>query len=117
MPVIKISFTDEAYAKLTAAAKAENVTVQDLIRSKVLEEEMLFSVSDAVGRALKKFNIGDTFTVPALYGEDWASMRKGVAGMFGKQFNKYVADNYADKIQDTGEKLAGRHQIYKLISK
>ena len=117
MPVIKISLTDEAYAKLTAAAQAEGITVQDLIRSKVLEEEVLFSVSNAVERALKKFNVGDTFTLPTLYGEDWASMRKGVAGMFGKQFNEYVREYCADKIQDTDAKLAGRHQIYKLISK
>ena len=118
MPVVKLSLTDAAYNKLKADAAAQGVTMQDLIRSRALEDEgMIFTATDAVERAKTKFNVGDVFTVPEIYGDEWASMDFRKAGTFGKSFNQYVNNHCVNTIQDLGKKSNSNHQLYKLVSK
>ena len=117
MPVIKISLTDEAYQELTNMAQAEGISIQDLIRNKVFgESTTLFTPADAVKRVYAKYKVGDRFTIPELYGEDWATMKRGVAGVFGKQFYNYVLDNYKGKIDFVGMVNRNRHAQYEVKS-
>ena len=118
MPVIKISFSDQAYEKISAMANAEGISIQDLIRTKVLgDDTTMFIPADAVERALAKYDVGDLFTIPELYGDDWAVMKRGVAGVFGKQFYNYVADTCPEKIMFVGMTNRNRHAQYKVVSK
>ena len=117
MPVIKISLTDEAYAKMNDMAKVSGISIQDLIRSKVLgEDTSIFTPEDAVQRVFAKYNVGDLFTLPELYGTEWASMSRGVAGVFGKQFFNYVADTCPNKIMFVKKVNNDRHAQYQVLS-
>ena len=118
MPVIKISVNDQTYEKLSNMAKADGISIQDLIRNKVLgDDTSMFTPADAVDRALAKYAVGDLFTIPELYGDDWAVMKRGVAGVFGKQFYNYVADTCPEKIMFVGMTNRNRHAQYKVVSK
>ncbi len=118
MPVIKISVSDQAYEKLSNMAKKDGISIQDLIRNKVLgDETTIFTPADAVNRALVKYDVGDCFTIPELYAEEWAVMKRGVAGVFGKQFNIYVEENCPEKIMLVGKTNYDRHAQYKVVSK
>lgn len=116
MPVIKISLTDAQYEALNTMAGSMGISIQDLIRTKVLgEEQMEFTPADAVQRVFAKYQVGDLFTIPELYGEEWSVMRRGVAGVFGKQFFHYVADTCPEKIMCIDR--TGRHALYKVVAK
>ena len=118
MPVIKISVSDQAYEKLSNMAKKDGISIQDLIRNKVLgDDTTLFTPADAVERALAKYDVGDCFTITELYAEEWAVMKRGVAGVFGKQFNTYVEENCPEKIMLVGKTNYDRHAQYKVVSK
>lgn len=118
MPTVRITFNEETYQKVCDMAKEEGISVQDLIRNKVLgEETTIFTPAKAVERVFEKYNIGDTFTIPELYGEDWATMRRGVAGVFGKQFYNYVANECPEKIKFDKMVNSYRHAQYIVLSK
>ena len=118
MPVIKISVNDQTYAKLSDMAKEEGVSIQDLIRNTVLGTDVsMFTPADAVDRVFAKYNVGDLFTIPELYGDEWAVMKRGTAGVFGKQFFNYVADACPEKIMFVGMTNHGRHAQYKVVAK
>ena len=118
MPIIKLSVNDQVYEKLSNMAKAEGVSIQDLLRSKALgDEDTMFTPADAVQRVFAKYNVGDLFTIPELYGEEWAAMKRGVAGVFGKQFFTYVTETCPEKIMFVGMTNRNRHAQYKVVSK
>lgn len=118
MPIIKISVDEQTYALLSSMAKEKGVSIQDLIRNKMLGQQTTeFIPATAVQRVFLKYNIGDLFTIPELFGEEWLVMKRGFAGVFGKQFFNYVAENFSDKIQFVGMTNRGRHAQYKVISK
>ena len=118
MPTVRITFSEETYQKVCDMAKEEGISVQDLIRNKVLgEETSIFTPANAVERVFAKYQVGDTFTIPELYGEDWATMRRGIAGVFGKQFYNYVMDVYPEKIKFDKMVNSNRHAQYIVISK
>ena len=118
MPVIKISVSDETYQKLSDMAKEEGISIQDLIRNRVLgEETTVFTPADAVKRVFAEYDVDDLFTLPELYGDEWSVMKRGIAGVFGKQFFHYVADTCPEKIMFVGMTNRGRHAQYKVVSK
>jgi hypothetical protein len=118
MPVIKISLSDSSYQQLAEMAKEEGVSVQDVIRNKVFGEQLpQFTPAEAVERALKQYEVGDRFTIPELYGDEWAEMKRGVAGVFGKQFYHFVSDHCLETIRFVGMTNRGRHAQYEIVSK
>ena len=114
MPVLKISLSEEYHDKLVSEADNLGVSVQDPIRSKLFNEPCDFVPKDAVQKALSKYSSGDTFTLPQLYGDEW-SLKRGFAGVFGKQFFNYVNNHCSDKITFVGMTDYGRHAQYKII--
>lgn len=114
MPVVKISLNDEYYEKLSSLAKEDGISMQDYIRNKVFGDTVVYTPADAVEKALVKFKPGDLFTVPMIYGEDW-NIKRGMAGVFGKQFFNYVEDNCSDKIKFVGMTNYGRHAQYQML--
>ena len=113
MPVVKISFSDERHQKLVELAKEQGISVQDYIRNQLFGDHAAFTPAEAVDKALQKYGSGDLFTLPELYGEEW-TIRRGFAGVFGKQFFNYVADNCADQIEFVGMTNNNRHAQYRI---
>ena len=113
MPVVKISLNDEYYDKLNSMAKEQGISIQDYIRNQIFGDTVAFTPAEAVDKALKKYKSGDLFTLPELYGEKW-TIKRGSAGVFGKQFYNFVLDNYMDKIEFVGMTNYGRHAQYKI---
>jgi len=100
--IIKVTLDDESYQKLTAEATEEGISLQDLIRIRLLGEDMaMFTPAEAERRAIAKYAPGEGFSLPNLYtGEEWAKLGRGAAGIFGRQFNKYIeGDNSMQKIE------------------
>ena len=116
MPVVKISFTEEEYQELEALAIGEKMTVQDLIRYKLLEKKppSIFTPEEAVRRALIKFTTKDEpFTVPDIYGEEWEKLNPRMTGVFGKRFFNHIKTT--DVIEFVGMSQDNRRATYKIV--
>jgi len=118
MPVIKISLNDDYYEKIINLAKEEGISVQDYIRNKVFEETSIYTPAYAVKLALENLDVNDVFTLPSLYSEykEW-NIKRGVAGVFGKQFFNYVEEEYQGIIEFNGMADYNRHASYKILKK
>lgn len=96
MPVVKLTLSDAYYEKLSAMAKTKNKSIQDFIRDTIFEENTIFTPEEAVKRAHDgRFSDGHNFSLPDVYGDDW-TIKRGIAGVFGKKFFNYVVDNDVD---------------------
>ncbi len=94
MPVVKLTLSDAYYEKLIAMAKTKSI--QDFIRDTIFEENTIFTPEEAVKRAHDgRFSDGHNFSLPDVYGDDW-TIKRGIAGVFGKKFFNYVVDNDVD---------------------
>ena len=62
------------------------MTIQDYIR-KTLFPDYYNTITplEAVNKALEKYEEGERFTVPEIFGEDW-NLPNGVAGQFERSF-------------------------------
>ena len=114
MPTVKFSLNDEYFEKLEEMAKEEGITIQDYIRNRLFNVTTIFTPVEAVNRALKKYSSGETFTLPELYGDDW-TIERGVAGVFGKQFFKFVETECSEKIKFDKMVNSGRRAQYKIV--
>lgn len=112
--VIKISVSDENYEALLLRANGDSL--QDYIRSVLFPEQLAITPLDAVKRALAKYNPGDSFSVPEIYGEDW-NLPNGVAGQFGRKFYSLVSDEFNDTIKFTGNYNDKNQAVYVMLSK
>lgn len=97
MPVIKLSLTEEELKELQNLLAADEATkkmsVQDYIRFRLLGKSNppIFTPEEAFRRAFEKFSPEDKpFTLPDIYGEDWASLNPRMTGVFGKKFFNYL---------------------------
>lgn len=94
MPVtIRISFNETDFQHLSQKAIKQNMSVQDFIRQAVCEEtnESIFTPEEAVKRALKKKKENETFYLSDLYdAQEWCTLSRGDAGVFGRRFYTYV---------------------------
>ncbi len=111
---IKFTVSDENYTDLCARASRESLSIQDYIRMQLFPGQIAFTPLDAVNRALAKYEKGDTFSVPELYGDEW-DLPNGMAGQFGKKFYKLVTSTYGSQIRFTGTFNAKKHAIYEFI--
>lgn len=114
MAVYKFSLDEEYSQKLDNMAREAGVSVQDFIRSKLFSLTTSFTPVEAVDRALQKYQKGEQFTLPQIYDEDW-TIKRGVAGTFGKAFFNYVAEECSDKIRFVGMTNHGRHAQYEIV--
>ena len=111
--IYRFALDKELAAQLEADAKEAALTLQDYIRWRIFPDAPvnIFSPQEAVRRAREKYQKGDTFTLPDLYGEDWA-LSKGIAGAFGKYFNEYIAEHFPDTFSCD---RSGRNVRYTLL--
>ena len=114
MAVYKFSLNEEYSQKLEAMAREDGVSVQDCIRNRLFDLKTIYTPAEAVRRAMAKYKKGDKFTIPELYGDDW-NMQRGAAGVFGKQFYNYVADECLDKIRFVEMVNYDRHAQYEML--
>ena len=115
MPLIKLSLTDEEFEELQKLADVEKMSIQDLIRYKLLlkKNPAIFVPEEAVARALEKFTTDDEpFTLPDIYGEAWSNLNPHMTGVFGKRFFNYLKT--IDSIEYAGMTLDGRRATYRI---
>lgn len=118
MPIVKISLNDTYYQKLEDMAAEAGISIQDVIRNKVFDEEPpQFTPRDAVARIFEQYAPGDRFTLPEVYGDDWVGMKRGVSGVFGRQFFRFVEQEHPAHIRFVGMTDRNRHAQYELIAK
>lgn len=111
MPHIKFSVSEEAYVKLTNEAKKRGITLQDYIRSKVFDDESIFTPAEAVNRAKNKFSNDDVFSLPDIYGNEW-NVQRGAAGVIGRNFYNFVEEHPEHGITYVG--IRNRRAVYKI---
>ena len=115
MPLIKLSLTDEEFEELQKLADVEKMSIQDLIRYKLLlkKNPAIFVPEEAVARALEKFTTDDEpFTMPDIYGEAWSNLNPRMTGVFGKRFFNYLKT--IDSIEYAGMTPDGRRATYRI---
>lgn len=116
MPIVKLSLTDDEYFDLQNLADEEKMSIQDLIRYKLLSKKnpSIFVPEEAVKRALEKFKKEDApFTLPDIYGDEWSNLNPRMTGVFGKRFFNYLKT--IDLIEYVGMTPDRRRATYKII--
>lgn len=113
MPVIKFSVSEEHYHQLEELAKEQGVTIQDIVRKRVFNEDTIYTPAEAVRRALENYTKGDRFTIPDLF-PTW-NLKRGAAGIFGRQCFNYIKEEYKDKIVYVGTNKQKRQAEYEII--
>ena len=111
MPTIKFSLNDACYNKLETAAEDKGMTIQDYIRYKLFDLNTIYTVEEAVRRVQTGDFKGQTFVLPDLYPDAW-SLERGMAGVFGKNFNHYISEHPELGIKDCGYDKKTRREMY-----
>ena len=110
---IKFTLSDENYKELVE--RAGNQSIQDYIRSVLFPDQTNpITPEIAISKALSKYNKGDTFSVPEIFGDEW-TLTNGSAGVFGRRFCKLVESEYSDKIRFTETFNRKGHAIYEIV--
>ena len=109
---VKFTVSDENYKELLE--RAGDSTLQDYLRSVLFPGQITITPLDAVQRALQKYQKGDLFSVPEIYGEEW-NLPNGMAGQFGKRFYQLVTEEYQTKIRFTGNFNKKKHAVYEVL--
>lgn len=113
--IIKFNVTETEHATIKEAADKEGLSISDYCRMKLGILDRKFSAAYAMELA-KKLPSGKVFSVPDLYGNDWALVPNGVAGVIGRAFFK-LADatpeiEYIDMLDATNSKTPRKHAFY-----
>ena len=99
--VIKLTVSDENYDILISRAGSDSI--QDYIRAVLFPDQISFTPLDAINRALSKYKVGDTFSVPEIYDKTHLDhLPRGVSGQLGRGFSKLVENDYSNRIEFTG---------------
>lgn len=114
MATVRFTVSDEYYQRLEREAMEEGCSIQDFIRMKLFEEPTIYTAAEAVRRAFKKYQPGDTFTLPDLYEGEW-NLTQGYAGAFGKKFYAYVERECGGKIKFNGMTDCDRRAQYVML--
>lgn len=120
MPVLKLSLSDDEIEKLQMIMESDaftaQMTIQDFIRFKLLGQTNapapIFTPEEAVRRAWEKFTPEQVFTLPDIYGEEWALLNPRMTGVFGKRFFKHVES--IDSVEFIGMVDRGRRASYRI---
>lgn len=119
--VVRFALEDSKYDELIVAAEKAGKSVQDYVRGVLFPDEPIYSfdAAQAVSVALKKYNKGETFTLPDLYSQsEWEMLtcQTGTAGAHGKRFNKYIEEHCIGQIEMLEEiDKATRRAVYKIL--
>lgn len=115
MPTIKISFPESDYNEVCQLAELENLSVQNYIRFKLLGKKppQAFTVEEATKRAIQQYAIHEEFTLPDIYGDQWAELEPRMTGMFGKKFYENVEN--VREIEFIGMTANGRRANYRIV--
>lgn len=113
--IVKLTFTDDEYEKMVA--KAEGMSIQDLIRKTFLSDGETYSYTceEAEKLAIEKKKRGELpskFSLPDIYGESWGQKR-GFAGVMGRRWYKYITSKKDTPIVFAGTGKYGRTALYK----
>ena len=111
MPTVKFSLNDEYFEKLEKAAVDKGMTVQDYIRYKLFDLNTIFTVEEAIRRVQAGDYKGKTFSLPDLYGNSW-TLERGMAGVFGKNFYRYISEHIELGIRAQGYDKKIRRELY-----
>lgn len=86
---VKVYLSEEEYKQVKEEAVAVGMSLSAYVRKKIgFDGENSFSAEQAMQIALKKFKIGEEFSVPDIFEETWLNIRPGYAGVIGKAFHK-----------------------------
>ena len=89
----KLLLSKEENEELEEKAKKDGLDKTAYIKKRLglkASEKNIFTVEYAVNLAKTKWPKGVPFTLYELYGDDWASIKNGVAGVLGRNFYTYV---------------------------
>lgn len=109
---IKVTISDDNYEDLVQRAGANSI--QDYIRSVLFPDQITITPLDAVQKALQKYQKGELFSVPEIYGEHW-NLPNGMAGQFGLKFFNLVTEEYQTKIRFTDNYNSKKHAVYEIL--
>ena len=118
MATIRFDLNEHYNTLLQENAKNMNMSIQDYIRHKLFDIQTIFTVAEAIkriqnGNFSNPVKYPDGFTLPDVYGNDW-TIQHGAAGVFGKEFYKYINDNPSLGITFINMGKNGRLAHYKL---
>ncbi|WP_297959389.1 DUF1413 domain-containing protein [uncultured Ruminococcus sp.] len=99
--IVKFSLSDESYELLCGRAEEKRLSLQDYIRMELFPDAVKLTPLDAIKEALKKYNAGESFTVPEILGDRW-DLPNGEAGQFGKKFFQLVESEYSSELEFAG---------------
>lgn len=109
---IKVTVSDDNYEDLVQRAGANSL--QDYIRNVLFPGQITITPLDAVQRALQKYQKGDLFSVPEIYGEHW-DLPNGMAGQLGRKFFNLVTEEYQTQIRFTGNYNSKKQAVYEIL--
>ena len=112
MPTIKFSLNNEYYEKLEKAAAKKGMNIQDYVRYKLFDMNSIFTIEEAIRRIQEGDFKDKVFSLPEVYGDEWTTLERGLAGVFGKNFYLYTQDHPELKIVDKGYDKKTRREIY-----
>ena len=112
----KLLLSDEENAELEEKAKEAGLDktayVKKCLKLKASEKN-IFTVEYAVKIAKNTWPTGVPFTLYELYGDDWAKVKNGVAGVLGRNFYTYVTTtNSGIEALDKKEIVVGNQKRY-----
>lgn len=112
MATFRFDLNEDYSNRLKADAVNAHMNVQDYIRFKLFNEKTIFTVDEAVKR-IQNGNFENTeFTLPDVYGEDEWTIKRGPAGVFGKNFYNHITDNPDLGIRFVPDKTIKRRAVY-----
>lgn len=117
MPILKLSLTDEEMKRLEDLASAENLSLQDYIRYRILGNRTpsKFTPEEAERRAVEKFTeADDPFSLPDIYQEEWSELNPRMTGVFGKRFFNYLKESESTVVEFAGMTKDGRRATYRI---
>ncbi|MCD8084430.1 MAG: DUF1413 domain-containing protein [Clostridiales bacterium] len=110
MSTIRFDLNEEYLKKLEAAAAEKNLSIQDYVRWKLFDTDTIFTIDEALKR-IRRLEPGSEFTLPDIYGDDW-TLKRGPAGVFGRNFFKYISTHQEERITYKDNGKYGRIATY-----
>ena len=74
--------------------------------------EHFLTAEEAVRRIKEYYKVGDTFTLPEVFGDEWTGDRER-AGELGKEFRRYLENGNVTGIRAKGNNRKG-HAVYEV---
>ncbi|RJQ25110.1 DUF1413 domain-containing protein [Candidatus Parcubacteria bacterium] len=112
MATYRFDLNKEYSEKLEKLAAEKHMNVQDFIRFKIFNETTIFTVDEAVKRIQNGGFENTEFTLPDVYGEDEWTIKRGPAGVFGKNFYIHITNHPELGISFSPDRTIKRRAVY-----